>query len=151
MSVYKVALVGDPVLTEKAQPIKKVNDGVLRLLDNLRDTLYEMNGAGLAAPQIGVSRRAIVVDVDGELYEMVNPEIVHAEGEQADIEGCLSAPGLKGMVKRWEKVEVKGLDRRGEEYKVEASGLLARAFQHEIDHLDGIMFMDLAEWVAKQE
>lgn len=142
---------GDPVLRETAKPVKAINDSILRLLDNLRDTLHEYDGVGLAAPQIGVSKRVIVVDNGEEYYELINPEIIKSEGREKAIEGCLSIPHLNGKVKRAARVTVKGLNREGEEQYIEANGLLARAFQHEIDHLDGILFVDRAEWVARKE
>ena len=151
MAVYKVVLMGDPVLREKAKPVKAINDSILRLLDNLRDTLHEYEGVGLAAPQIGVSKREIVVDNGEEYYELINPEIIREEGLDTAIEGCLSIPQLTGKVKRAARVTVKGLNREGEELSIEADGLLARAFQHEIDHLDGVLFVDRAEWVARKE
>lgn len=151
MAVYKVVQMGDPVLRETAKPVKAINDSILRLLDNLRDTLHEYDGVGLAAPQIGVSKRVIVVDNGEEYYELINPEIIKSEGREKAIEGCLSIPHLNGKVKRAARVTVKGLNREGEEQYIEANGLLARAFQHEIDHLDGILFVDRAEWVARKE
>lgn len=144
MAVYQVVRVPDEILRGKCVPVKNVNDGVLRLLDNMRDTLYEYDGVGLAAPQIGVSRRVVVVDTGNNLIELINPEIVSREGEQLGSEGCLSIPGIVGLVKRAEKVKVKATNRNGEEFTIEGSGLLARAFQHEIDHLDGILFIDKA-------
>lgn len=151
MAVYKVVLMGDPVLREKAKPVKEINDSILRLLDNLRDTLHEYEGVGLAAPQIGISKRVIVVENGDEYYELINPEIIKEEGRETAIEGCLSIPQLTGKVKRAARVTVKGLNREGKEVTIEADGLLARAFQHEIDHLDGILFVDRAEWVARKE
>ncbi len=151
MAVYQVVQMGDPVLKEKAKPIRNINDSVLRLLDNLRDTLYEYDGVGLAAPQIGISKRAIVIDTGEEYYELINPEIIESEGEDKSIEGCLSIPQLSGMVKRSARVLVKGINREGKELMIDAEGLLSRALQHEIYHLDGILFVDRAEWVARKE
>ncbi|NLV15855.1 MAG: peptide deformylase [Syntrophomonadaceae bacterium] len=151
MAVYKVVLMGDPILKQKAKPVRKINDSIVRLLDNLRDTLIKYDGVGLAAPQIGVSKRVIVVDTDEEYYELINPEILEAEGEESAIEGCLSVPELNGQVIRNARVLVKGLDRQGQEISIDAEGVAARAFQHEIDHLDGILFVDRAEWVVKRE
>lgn len=110
----------------------------------MRDTMYAFDGIGLAAPQIGISKRIIVVDTGDNLIEMVNPEIIYGEGEQTGSEGCLSVPNVVGLVKRAKKVTVKGLNRKGEEVNIEASDLLARVFQHEIDHLDGVLFIDRA-------
>lgn len=149
MAVYDVVLVPDDVLRSKAKPISKINDGVKRLLDNMRDTLYAFDGVGLAAPQIGVSKRIVVVDVGDNLIEMINPEIIRSEGEQTAREGCLSIPEVVGMVKRAQKVEVRYLNRDGEEITMQAEDILARAFQHEIDHLDGILFTDKATDIRK--
>ncbi len=151
MAVYKVVLIGDQILKQKAKPVRKVNDSIVRLLDNLRDTMEKYDGVGLAAPQIGVSKRVIVVDTGEEYYELINPEILEAEGEETAIEGCLSVPELNGPVIRNARVLVKGLNRQGHEISIDAEGVAARAFQHEIDHLEGILFVDRAEWVAKRE
>ncbi|MEN6326798.1 MAG: peptide deformylase [Syntrophomonas sp.] len=144
MAVYQVVTLPNPILRAKALPINKINDGVLRLLDNMRDTMYAFDGVGLAAPQIGVSKRIIVVDTGDKLWEIINPEIISQEGIMTTSEGCLSVPGTVGRVNRSKKVVVKGMDRQGEELTVEAADLLAKAFQHEIDHLDGILFIDKA-------
>ena len=121
----------------------KVDASIVRLLDDLAETMYAAPGVGLAAPQIGVSLRVCVVKGDeNQLYGLVNPVIVKAEGSQVGYEGCLSIPGWVGEVERYEKVLVKGLNRRGKEVRIKASGFTARAFQHEIDHLDGILFTD---------
>lgn len=144
MAVYKIVELGDPVLREKARPVPEVNRSILKLLDNMADTLYAARGAGLAAPQIGVSKRVIVVDCGEGLWEIINPEIVSRKGEEIAAEGCLSIPGVSGEVKRAAQVVVKGLDRSGREIRIEASGLGARALQHETDHLDGVLFIDRA-------
>jgi len=123
--------------------VTKVDASIVRLLDDLAETMYAAPGVGLAAPQIGVSLRVCVVKGDeNQLYGLVNPVIVKAEGSQVGYEGCLSIPGWVGEVERYEKVLVKGLNRRGKEVRIKASGFTARAFQHEIDHLDGILFTD---------
>ncbi len=144
MAVYRIVELGDQVLREKARPVPEINKNILKLLDNLADTMYAAKGVGLAAPQIGISKRVIVVDAGEGLLELVNPEIIGSRGEDIAVEGCLSIPGVAGEVKRAEQVEVKGLDRAGKVVKVRANGLLARALQHEIDHLDGILFIDKA-------
>lgn len=120
-----------------------------KLLDNLRDTMYSAKGVGLAAPQIGVSKRAIVVDTDEKLIELLNPEIMEFSGSETGEEGCLSLPIVLGDVKRAVHVLVRGLDRYGQEVQLEASGFQARALQHEIDHLDGILFIDKAVNIRK--
>lgn len=144
MAVYQIVELGDPVLREKARPVPEINRSILKLLDNMADTLYAAKGAGLAAPQIGVSKRVIVVDCGEGLWEIVNPEIVSRKGEEIAAEGCLSIPGVAGEVKRAAQVVVTGLDRSGREIRIEAGGLGARALQHETDHLDGILFIDKA-------
>ncbi|MGB9660625.1 MAG: peptide deformylase [Moorellaceae bacterium] len=148
MAVYKIITLGDPILREKAQPVRKITPNVLKLLDNMADTMYAAPGVGLAAPQIGVSKRVIVVDVGDGLVELINPEIVAAEGRDVGPEGCLSIPGVQGEVPRAAKVVVRGLDRHGQEREYRAEGLFARALQHEIDHLDGILFIDrVVRWL----
>jgi peptide deformylase len=144
MAVYQVITTPDQVLRAKAKTVNKINDGVFRVLDNMKDTLYAENGVGLAAPQIGISKRLVVIDTGDNYLELINPEIIEAHGEQVASEGCLSIPGIVGLVKRAERVVVKSLNRQGEEQILEGSGLLARALQHEIDHLDGILFTDKA-------
>ncbi|WP_199617834.1 peptide deformylase [Paenibacillus alkalitolerans] len=139
----------DPVLREKAKPVPQVTPNIQKLLTDMADTMYDAPGVGLAAPQIGISKRVIVVDIGDEhgLIELVNPEIVEADGEQIGPEGCLSIPGLQGDVRRKNRVKVKGLDRNGNEIVVDGEGYLARALQHEIDHLDGILYVDIADRV----
>jgi len=145
MAVYQILEIGADVLRERAAEVKKITPNIEKLLDNMLDTLYDANGVGLAAPQIGVSKRVIVVDVGEGPIELINPVILERKGEVVDIEGCLSIPGVSGEVRRAAYVRVKGLNRRGERVEVEGEGLLARALQHEIDHLDGILFIDKAE------
>lgn len=151
MAVYKIITDPDPVLREKSVAVKNINAGVIRVLDNMSDTLYAADGVGLAAPQIGISKRMIVVDPGDKLYEIINPEIVISEGEQNGSEGCLSVPGKVGWVKRAQKVIVKGLNRDGENIQIEAVDFLARILQHEIDHLDGILFPDKATRIKVEE
>jgi len=127
----------------------QINASVHKLLDNLRDTMYSNKGVGLAAPQIGVLKRAIVVDAGEGLIELINPEILETSGKETDLEGCLSIPGVLGEVERAADVVVRGLNREGREVKVEANGFCARALQHEIDHLDGILFIDRAVKIRK--
>ncbi len=145
--VMKIRTVGDPVLRRKARPVRHVNRAVRELLDRMLATMYAADGVGLAAPQVGVSKRVIVVDVGAGPVELVNPEILAAEGEELGTEGCLSVPGKAGEVRRAARVRVTGLDRDGRRVWHEAEGLFARALQHEVDHLDGILFTDRAERV----
>jgi len=149
LAVYKVVEKGDEVLREKAREVPKITVNIIKLLDNMRDTMYANKGVGLAAPQIGVSKRVIVVDVGEGLVELINPFIKEARGEAIDLEGCLSIPELVGDVKRAMEIKVKGLNREGQEVEIVAEGYTARAFQHEIDHLDGILFIDKAENIRR--
>lgn len=143
MAIKIIRLEGDPVLRQVAKPIPEVTSNIQKLLTDLADTMYDAgNGVGLAAPQIGILKRAIVADVGEGLIELVNPEVVHSEGEQIGPEGCLSMPGVSGEVLRANKVTVKGWNREGEDITIEAEGLLARCLLHEIDHLNGILFTD---------
>jgi peptide deformylase len=146
MAIRIIVLDPDPVLREKAKTVTKFNSNLHKLLDDMADTMYDAQGVGLAAPQIGILKRVIVMDVgdDNGLIEMINPEIVSVDGEQTGPEGCLSIPGLRGDVKRPMHVKAKGLNRDGEEIVVEGSELLARCIMHEIDHLNGVLFTDLA-------
>ncbi|SEB44432.1 peptide deformylase [Paenibacillus sp. GP183] len=136
----------DPVLREHAKPVTKFNSNLHKLLDDMAATMYDAPGVGLAAPQVGILKRVIVMDVGDEqgLIEMVNPEVVSTDGEQLGPEGCLSIPGLRGDVARPLHVKAKGQDRNGNEITIEGSELLARCICHEIDHLNGVLFTDLA-------
>jgi peptide deformylase len=145
MALRKILNDNHPVLRTPTQEVKKINSGVTRLLDDMRETMHDADGVGLAANQVGVSKR-ILIAADGEeiIYELINPHCTFADGELLGIEGCLSVPGTYGEVPRAEKVIVKALNREGREIRLEAEGLLARILQHEIDHLDGILFTDKA-------
>jgi len=151
LAIYNIVKKEDLLLREKSKKVPKITANILKLLDNMAETMYDAKGVGLAAPQVGVLKRVIVVDVGEGIIELINPEIIAGSGEEVDIEGCLSCPGLLGDVKRWAKVKVKGLNREGEEVIVEGEGFLARALQHEIDHLEGILFLDKAENLRKQD
>jgi len=144
MAVYQVLKLPDETLRTRCAPVAKINDGILRVLDNMRDTLYAEQGLGLAAPQIGILKRLIVIDTGEQYIELINPEIIEREGEKVSTEGCLSVPNIIGRVPRSFYVKVRGLNRHGEEVVLEGTDLLAKAFQHEIDHLDGILFIDKA-------
>ena len=144
MAVLEVVQIGNPVLKAKAEPVEKINKQILKILDDMADTMYASDGVGLAAPQIGVSKRIIIVDIGEGLIELINPEIVSAEGSVVDQEGCLSVAGFFGDVARAQKVVVQGLNRQGKRVKIKAVDFLARALQHEIDHLEGRLFVDLA-------
>lgn len=147
MAIRQIVIEPDPVLHKRAKEVTEITPKIIKLLDDMADTMYDAEGVGLAAPQVGILKRVIVIDCGGEegLIEMINPELVDKVGEQFGAEGCLSIPRLNGDVRRAQTVTVKGLNRKGEAYTVTGSDLLARAFQHEIDHLDGILFTELAE------
>ncbi len=160
MGIRKIITLPDPVLRKKARKITEFGPELQNLIDDMVETMREAPGVGLAAPQIGVSSRLIVVefgdDEDEEaprkLYVVLNPEIVRTDNETVSgVEGCLSIPQLVGNVERFESVTVRGLNRRGQPLKIKARGWLARIFQHEIDHLDGILFVDRTDEVWKVE
>lgn len=142
--ILEIRKKGDPVLRGKALPVHGVSRELIELTDNMLETMYHASGVGLAAPQVGVPIRAIVVDTGEGPVVLFNPEIAQAQGLSLDSEGCLSIPGVYGVVERAWKVTVKGLDRGGKETEVTGEGLFARALQHEIDHLDGVLFIDKA-------
>lgn len=144
MALYRIVEINDPVLREKARPVPRITPNVIKLLENMAETMYDAEGVGLAAPQVGVSKRIAVVDTGHGLIELINPVIVLQEGLDTGAEGCLSIPGVSGEVARAARVLVKALNREGHEVTHEGEGMLARAFQHEIDHLDGILFIDKA-------
>ncbi|MGI6126825.1 MAG: peptide deformylase [Planifilum sp.] len=151
MAIRKIVQYPDPILREKAKPVKKFNERLHKLLDDMAETMYDARGVGLAGPQVGVLKRVIVVDPGDGLIEVVNPELIDPEGEQLGTEGCLSIPNLAGEVRRAERLIVKGQDRFGEPLEMEAEGYLARVFQHEVDHLNGVLFIDRADRVYHPE
>lgn len=145
MAIRKIIELGDEKLRKQCKPVEKFDLRLRILLKDMADTMYKANGVGLAAPQVGILRRVVVVDIGDGLIEMVNPEIIHTEGEQTGAEGCLSVPGRSGIVTRPNIVTVRYLDRNGDEYEATAEGFLARAFCHELDHLDGVVYVDKME------
>ena len=145
MSLRNVVIEGDPILRKKSRPIEEITPRILKLLDDMADTMYyENRGIGIAAPQVGVLRRVFVVDVGDEhgKIEFINPEILEASGSQTDNEGCLSVPGKTCEVERPSHIKVKATNRNGNEFELEADGLLARCICHENDHLNGVLFID---------
>ena len=140
MALRKILTVEEPVLHKVSRPVTVFDKKLWDLLEDMAETLYEANGVGLAAPQIGILRRIVLVDLGDELLELVNPEIISVEGEQDGMEGCLSVPGEYWMVKRPNRARVRAQDRNGEWFEAEGEGLIARCFCHECDHLDGIVF-----------
>lgn len=132
----------NPALRKKSREVSGINRHILTLLDDMKETLQVEDGVGLAAPQVGVLRRIAVISYDDQYYEIINPRILSASGEAVEEEGCLSVVGQRGCVKRPEIITVKYTDRHGKKQKIEVSGITARIFCHEIDHLDGILFVD---------
>lgn len=152
MAIRIIRTTGDPVLREKAKSVPEITPQIQRLLTDMVETMYDAEGIGLAAPQVGISKRIIVIDVQDEtgVLKLINPEIVKREGKDLSVEGCLSFPGVAGEVERDESVTVRAQDIDGNTVEYCATGLLARAFQHEIDHLDGILFVDKVTRLLEQ-
>ena len=137
-----VRLGEDDILRKRCRAVERFDDRLAALLDDMAETMYDANGAGLAAPQVGILKRAVVVDAGGGLIELVNPEIIRAEGARVGVESCLSVPDRCGTVERPEKVAVRAQNRRGEPIEITGEGFLAVALCHEIDHLDGVLYID---------
>ena len=140
-----IVKVGDEALRKVCKPMQKFDLRLWLLLRDMADTMYKADGVGLAAPQVGILRRVVVIDVGDGLVELVNPEIIASEGEQGGSEGCLSIPGKRGYVVRPERVTVKAQDRKGKPLELKAEGLFARAICHELDHLDGKLYIDIMD------
>lgn len=151
MALRNIRKLGDELLRKRSREVDGVNQRILTLLDDMVETMNSADGVGLAAPQVGILKRVVVIDVGEGVIKLINPEIIEAEGSQYDVEGCLSVPGEQGEVERPNKVKVKGLNENGEEITIQGEGLLARALCHEIDHLDGILFVDKATKLEKEE
>ena len=149
MAIRNVVQVGDDVLREKCFPVEEFDESLCKLLDDMKDTVKKEEGAGLAAPQVGVLRRVAVVDVEDGYFELINPVIVAQKGEQTGWEGCLSVRGKSGVVSRPMKVKISYQDRKGEKHLLQAKGFFARAICHELDHLDGILYIDKATYIEK--
>lgn len=146
MAIREIRLIGDTILNKKCKPLKAVNERTQQLIDDMIETMREANGVGLAAPQVGVLKRIVVIETEPEnLHVLINPEIILKEGEQEGYEGCLSVPGKSGIVKRPNRVVAKAYDREMREHIIEGEGLLARAICHECEHLDGELYVDLVE------
>jgi peptide deformylase len=150
MSLRSLHLLGSPVLRQRSREVGAVDDEVRRLIDDMYETMDAARGVGLAANQVGVARRVAVVDADEDRFVMIDPVILESEGRAAAEEGCLSIPEIYGDVSRPERVVVEATDRDGTRYRKEATGLKARAIQHEIDHLDGILFLDHLSLIKRQ-
>jgi peptide deformylase len=144
MAKRNIRLSTDEVLRKKCKAVKEITPNVLTLLDDMAETMYDANGVGLAAPQVGVLKRIVVIDIGEGLVELINPEIIESSGSQTDYEGCLSIPGHNAQVERPNYVKVKAYNREGQEIIVEGTELMARALCHETDHLDGVLYIDKA-------
>lgn len=151
MAKLKIVVAGDPVLRKVAAPVERIDKKLVRFLKDMAETMYAADGVGLAAPQVGVSKRVVVIDVGDGIYELINPEIVKKEGSVIGGEGCLSVPDYEGEVERAEYVECEFTDRKGQRMLLQANGLLAIAVQHELDHLDGILFIDKAQSITPKQ
>lgn len=151
MAYRYVVQLGDEVLRNKSEEVKKFDAELWKLLDDMKETVRTEEGAGLAAPQVGVNIRAVVIDLDEGYFEMINPQIVAVKGEQRGEEGCLSVKGKYGIVTRPNKVKAEYRDRKGKKHTVTGTGLFARCMCHEFDHLDGVLYVDRAEAVFDNE
>ena len=152
MAKRKIVQYGDDTLRRVCRPVEKITPNILTLLDDMAETMRAADGVGLAAPQVGILRRIAVIETEpGQLIELINPKIIAMAGEQEGSEGCLSLPGQFGVVKRPMHVPVRATDRHGKEFEMNGSELLARAFCHEIEHLDGKLFIDSAEYMLEED
>ncbi|KEI01468.1 peptide deformylase [Clostridium botulinum] len=142
MALRNIRVNEDTILRKTCKKVDEINERILTLIEDMKETMYEADGVGLAAPQIGVLKRLVVIDVGNGPMSLINPEIISSEGSQTDYEGCLSLPGKQGKVTRPYNVVAKALNEKGEEVEIHGEGLLARAICHELDHLDGVLFMD---------
>ena len=151
MGIRKIMTVKEPCLHKVCRPVEKFDGKLHKLLDDMKETLLDANGVGLAAPQVGILRRVVVVDTGEEMLELVNPELLETSGEQEGAEGCLSVPGKYGLVKRPMVAKVRAQDRDGNWFEVEGEELIARCYCHEIDHLDGIVYTEVMERFLTEE
>lgn len=146
MAIRTIRTLGDEILTKECKPVNEMTERTRELIEDMFDTMYELNGVGLAASQVGIRKQIVVIDVeDGNQYVLINPEIIGQDGSQTGPEGCLSVPGKSGVVTRPDHVKVKALDKNMKEYILEGEGLLARAICHECDHLKGRLFVNMVE------
>ena len=151
MGLRKILTTDEPALHKVCRPVEKFDWRLHKLLGDMRETLIEANGVGLAAPQVGILRRVVIVDTGEEILELVNPELLETDGEQEGAEGCLSVPGKYGLVKRPYYAKVRAQDRGGEWFEAEGEELIARCFCHELDHLDGIVYTEVMERYLTEE
>ena len=151
MGLRKILTTEEPALHKVCRPVEKFDWRLRKLLDDMKETLAQANGVGLAAPQVGILRRVVIVDTGEEILELVNPELLETSGEQVGAEGCLSVPGKYGLVKRPMVAKVRAQDRNGDYFEAEGEELIARCFCHEIDHLDGIVYTEVMERYLTEE
>ena len=151
MGLRKILTDAEPALHKVCRPVEKFDHRLHKLLDDMRQTLAEANGVGLAAPQVGILRRVVIVDTGEEILELVNPELLETDGEQVGAEGCLSVPGKYGLVKRPYYAKVRAQDRNGDWFEAEGEELIARCFCHELDHLDGIVYTEVMDRFLTEE
>ena len=151
MGLRKILTTDDPALHKVCRPVEKFDGRLHKLLDDMQQTLVEANGVGLAAPQVGILRRVVIVDTGEEILELVNPELLETDGEQEGAEGCLSVPGKYGLVKRPYYAKVRAQDRNGDWFEAQGEALIARCFCHELDHLDGIVYTEIMERFLTEE
>ena len=151
MGLRKILTVKEPSLHKMCRPVEKFDGKLHKLLDDMKETLLDAGGVGLAAPQVGILRRVVVVDTGEEILELINPELLETSGEQVGAEGCLSVPGKYGLVKRPMVARVRAQDRNGDFFEAEGEELIARCFCHEIDHLDGIVYTEVMERYLTEE
>lgn len=144
MAIRNLRYEDDEILRKKSRPVKEITQNIIDLLDDMAETMYDFSGVGLAAPQVGILRQVVIIDVDGELIEMINPEIIEKRGEVKHLEACLSIPGMCGDVLRPEYVRVRAIDRYGDEFEIEGEDMFAICCCHEIDHLHGVLYKDIA-------
>ena len=149
MAIRTIRVMGDEILEKKCREIKEVTPRIQELIDDMFDTMYDANGVGLAAPQVGILKRVVVIDTDGTGYVLINPEIIETDGSQTGQEGCLSLPGKYGIVTRPNYVKVRAYDENMEPFELEGEGLLARAICHECEHLEGVMYVEHVEGELK--
>ncbi|MDD6967190.1 MAG: peptide deformylase [Firmicutes bacterium] len=151
MGLRKILTTDEPALHKVCRPVEKFDWRLHKLLDDMRETLAQANGVGLAAPQVGILRRVVVVDTGEDILELVNPELLETDGEQEGAEGCLSVPGKYGLVKRPYYAKVRAQDRDGQWFEAEGEEIVARCFCHELDHLDGIVYTEIMERYLTEE
>lgn len=144
MALRNIVYEGDDILRKRAREVAEINDHIRMILDDMLETMRAQNGSGIAAPQVGILKRMFIADVDGEVIELINPEILETEGIQSEDEGCLSVPGMIGTVERPAYIKMKGLNREGKEVVYEGTGFLPIVLSHEYDHLDGVLYTDKA-------